>query len=72
MQKTNKPDLVDKIMFYESGELPFEGVLDLFSELVKDGSAYSLQGSYGRMANNLIENGYLDRKGNILEHTNNE
>lgn len=58
---------VDKIIAYERGELDDVGVLDLFSGLVRDGTAWALQGSYGRMAENLIEAGYLDRQGTILK-----
>jgi len=32
---------------------------------VKNGHAWSLQGTYGRMAHQLIEAGYLDKQGNI-------
>jgi len=57
---------VDLNISYESGELSNEKTLELFSMLVKNGHAWSLQGSYGRTAHNLIENGYLDNQGNIL------
>jgi hypothetical protein len=57
---------IDLIISYESGELSNEKTLELFSMLVKNGHAWSLQGSYGRTAHNLIENGYLDNQGNIL------
>lgn len=57
---------VDKIVAYEAGKLDFSGVLDLFSELIRDGTAWGLQGSYGRRANELIEDGYLDTDGTVL------
>jgi hypothetical protein len=57
---------VDLNISYESGELSNEKTLELFSMLVKNGHAWSPQGSYGRTAHNLIENGYLDNQGNIL------
>lgn len=60
--------LVDKIIAYEGGELDDEQALGLFSELVKGGLAWQLQGCYGRQAARLIRAGYLDQKGNILEH----
>jgi hypothetical protein len=60
-------DLVDKIIAYESGELDVEGIVGLFAELVKTGQAWTLQGSYGRMARDLINGGYIDKLGNILE-----
>jgi hypothetical protein len=63
-----KFDEVGYIIEYESGELSAEKTLELFSELVKNGHAWSLQGSYGRMAQALIDRGFLDRQGNILRH----
>lgn len=49
------------------GLLNDKKTLELFSELIKTGMAWSLQGSYGRMAVSLIEAGYLDKKGKILK-----
>lgn len=51
-------DQVDKIMAFEQGNLDEEGVIELFQDLIDSGLAWKLQGSYGRMANALIENGY--------------
>ena len=51
-------DQVDKIMAFEQGDLDEEGVIELFQDLIDSGLAWQLQGSYGRMANALIENGY--------------
>ena len=67
MSKKNFYPVVDKIIAYESGELSAENTLELFSELVKNGMIYSLQGSYQRQAQSLIEAGYIDNKGNILK-----
>ena len=58
-------DTVDKIIAYESGELSNEQTIELFSELIKNGQAWSLQGSYGRMAVSLIEQGILNKNGFI-------
>lgn len=60
--------MIDKIISYEQGELTDNEVITLFAELVKTGMAWSLQGHYGRTAICLIESGYIDNKGNILEH----
>lgn len=59
-------DLVGFVMAYEDGELSQEEVIEGFSELIKSGVAWSLQGSYGRMAMNLISAGYLNQAGEIL------
>ncbi len=58
---------VTQIMAFESGELSPNQIVDLFSELLKNGHAWSLQGLYGRTATDLIEAGYLDRTGKILK-----
>lgn len=49
---------VDKMIAYEAGELHFDDTIDFFQELIDSGLVWQLQGSYGRMANSLIENGY--------------
>jgi len=59
--------LVDKIMAYESGELEAGDTLKLFADLVRSGEAWSLQGSYGRVASGLIEGGYISKEGKILK-----
>lgn len=58
-------DLIGQIIAYESGELSFEDTIDLFSELVRSGMAWNLQGRYGRAAQRLIEAGVLDKSGEI-------
>ena len=39
----------------------------MFSEMVRSGTAWSLQGHYGRTASALIEDGWLNREGDILK-----
>lgn len=56
---------VDSIIAYEQGELSDQEIVYLFAELVQSGMAWSLQGSYGRTANDLIKAGWIDRKGNV-------
>lgn len=51
-------DIVAEMMAFESGELDDEQTIDFFQELIDSGLAWSLQGSYGRMAHSLIESGY--------------
>lgn len=58
-------DRVDKIIAFESGELGSEETLELFSELIADGSVWLLQGCYGRIANDLIERELLSDEGDI-------
>ena len=59
-------DVVGMIMDFDSGELNFEDALKLFSWMVKTGAAWTFQGTYGRIAADLIANGYLDQEGNIV------
>ena len=55
-----KSDVVGKIMDYEAGEMSEEEeVISFFQELVDSGLAWSLQGSYGRMAARLIDAGLV-------------
>ncbi len=58
---------VGLIIAYESGGLSDKKTIELFAELVKDGSAWSLQGHYGRVATALIKAGYIDKMGKILK-----
>jgi hypothetical protein len=58
-------DLVDKIIAWESGELGGKETLEFFSELIENGQAWTLQGSYGRTASNLIERGLISKEGEI-------
>ena len=59
----DKPfDSLAFIMAYESGELSDDKIIAGFQELVNSGLAWSLQGSYGRMARALIDAGYIHAK----------
>jgi hypothetical protein len=58
--------LINKIISYESGELEENEILELFAELIKTKYCWSLQGHYGRMAERLIDNGYISKEGEIL------
>lgn len=51
-------DIVDAIIALETGELSDEGTIELFQELIDSGKIHGLQGSYQRMAEALIEQGY--------------
>jgi hypothetical protein len=60
-------DLIDQMMEYECGELSDQDTLNMYSEIIKNNMQYSLQGHYGRTASALIQDGWLDNKGNILK-----
>ena len=49
--------MIDRIIAYESGQLTEEEVVELFQDLIDSGMAWTLQGSYGRMAKALIDAG---------------
>ena len=57
---------VDQIIAFEQGDLDAEGTLALFADLVASGQAWTLQGSYGRTAASLIEQGWISDRGEIL------
>lgn len=44
---------------YEQGLLDFDDTLALFQDLIDSGLAWRLQGSYGRTAQALLDEGYL-------------
>jgi len=53
----NDYDELGAMMAYESGELDEVETIELFQHLIDSGLVWNLQGSYGRMARNLIEAG---------------
>lgn len=61
--------LFNELMAYEDGELDTTEIVQLFSKLIKSGMAWQLQGMYGRQAMTLINSGYLDKEGNILDRS---
>ena len=59
---TKKWDELDFIMDWEDGQCSDEQVIEGFQHLIDNGHAWQLQGAYGRMATELIENGYCKKK----------
>ena len=51
-------DYIDTLIAYEQGELDDDQTIDFFQELINTGTCWSLQGSYGRTARSLIDQGY--------------
>lgn len=47
-------DIVDKINAYETGQLTKSEIFEFFQELLDTGMIYSLQGSYQRVAEDLL------------------
>jgi hypothetical protein len=65
--EVNENNLTDALIEYECNDADEETILNLFSYLIKSKMAWSLQGSYGRMAKRLIDGGYIDKDGNITK-----
>ena len=53
-------DLAGNISAYEEGRLDNEDIITLFQYLVDTGLAWSLQGHYGRSANQFIQAGLVE------------
>jgi hypothetical protein len=53
-----KPDIVTLMMDFENGDLDEHQSIDLFQQLIDLGTVWKLQGLYGRMASDLIRNGF--------------
>lgn len=64
MSESKVYDSVGAIIAYETGELDYDGTIELFQHLVDTGLAWQLQGSYGRTAVALIEAGLVTKGGN--------
>lgn len=50
---------IESIIAFEEGELSERETIELFQRLVDSGLAWSLQGSYGRIATALIDQGLI-------------
>lgn len=51
------PSLTDDLIRFEDGSMSEEEAVALFQRLIDSGLVWSLQGSYGRTARALIDNG---------------
>jgi hypothetical protein len=49
---------IDFIIDYESGNLSEEEIIQGFQEMIDSGLVWQLQGHYGRVAKQLIDEGY--------------
>lgn len=56
-------DVVGFIMDFEGGDITEERLIEGFQHMIDDGSVWKLQGSYGRTAHALIEQGYCHARG---------
>jgi hypothetical protein len=57
---------VGRIIAYEQGTLDLDDTIHLFADLIRTGDAWTLQGHYGRTAAALIQQGVIDKFGNVL------
>ena len=59
-------NLIDRIIAFEDGEFNDDQTVEFFQELINDGTAWTLQGNYGRLANSLIESGYCTNNQKVI------
>ena len=65
-----KDSTFDLMIAYETeDDISNEKILRLFSELVKSGDAWRLQGHYGQTAKSLIDGRVISPAGQILQTT---
>lgn len=55
-------DIVGQVVAYEAGELTEEEAIEFFQQIVDNGLVWTLQGSYGRTAQRLIDAGLVKVK----------
>jgi hypothetical protein len=55
-------DCLDKIIAFEQGELEDHEIIAMFQDLLDSETVWQLQGSYGRMAQKLLDTGHIAYK----------
>ena len=60
---TKPYDFIGQIVAYESGELDEDAIIELFQYLIDKNIIFSLQGTYQRMAQRMIDTGICTPKG---------
>lgn len=60
---TRKTNVVGEIIRYENGEMDEAEMIEFFQGLVDSGLAWTLQGHYGRTANDLLQAGLITQNG---------
>jgi len=65
MEELTQDERVTLIIEFEGGEISDDDFKRLFSHLIKTGLCWTLQGMYGRTAQNLIEKGIISKDGEI-------
>jgi hypothetical protein len=62
-------NITAQIIEYESGEMNEVDVVNFFAHLIRTKLAWQLQGQYGRTANSFIQDGLIDKFGNLTTKT---
>lgn len=60
-------DQLTAMMQYEEGTITYQDFIKLFSNLIKSGLCWQLQGFYGRTAKDLIDEGLITEQGRITQ-----
>ena len=61
----DKTDIVGDIMDFEGGTVDPDRIVPFFQGLIDSGLAWTLQGSYGRAAQHLIDNDHCHKPGAV-------
>lgn len=69
MLKVTGRNLPGLIMEYEVGALTTEDIIDLFASLIKSGTVWRLRRTYGQKAKQLIDDGFISKKGEVLKRS---